>query len=45
VPPVVEVDGLLAALLLVVPLVEGLPLLGLTVVLLLDAVPASGFID
>ena len=35
---------MLAVLLLVLPVLDGVPLLGLTVVLLLDAVPASGFI-
>jgi hypothetical protein len=44
VPPVVA-DGLVAVLLLVVPVLDGAPLLGLTVVLLLAAVPAAGCDD
>jgi hypothetical protein len=41
----VDVVGLLALLLLAVPLLDGVPLLGFTVVLLLDAVPAAGCDD
>ena len=43
--PLVVVDGLLAVLPLAVPVDDGAPLLGLTVVLLLAAVPAAGCDD
>ena len=43
--PLVVVEGFEAVLPLVVPVDDGLPLLGLTVVLLLAAVPAAGCDD